>query len=434
MELSPIVIGIIGWAILLLLLFLEIPVGVALLLVSFGGIWILRDLPSSLHIIARVAFDTSITHLWSLIPLFVFMGMLTNEGGLGSDLFKTASKWLGGLRGGLAMTTAATSAGFSAVCGDNMAGAATMTSVCLPEMRKYNYDDNLSLATICAGGILSFLIPPSLGFIIYGLLANVNISALFLGGVFPGIICACLYMVAIYIICRIDPAKGPAAPKSSWAERFLSLRYTWGVLLLVFIVFGGIYSGFITVTEAGALGAFAALVVGLIKRQLTWPKFRRAALSSVQTTGMIFLLIIGAWAFAPFLSLTRIPATMAALIGEWSPGLILLFVLAFFFLGGMIFDAAILMIITIPLFLPLWTAAGFELVWFGVILMLIVIVSGITPPVGLVVYIVSGMVPGASTGAIFRSAVWFILPVLICAGLVVAFPPIATFLPRLLGY
>jgi len=431
MEVSPLIIGIIGWGVLLLFLFLEMPAGVALLLVSFGGIWCLRDLPSALHIIGRVAYDTSMTHLWSLIPLFVFMGMLTNEGGLGSDLFKTASKWLGGLRGGLTMTTTVTAAGFSAVCGDNIAGAATMTSVCLPEMRKYHYDDNLSLATICAGGILSFLIPPSLGFIIYGLLANVNISALFLGGVFPGIICAFLYIVVIYLICRIDPSKGPAAPRATWTERLLSLRYVWGVLLLVFIVFGGIYSGFITVTEAGALGAFAALVVGLVKRRLNWQKFRRAALSSVQTTGMVFLLIIGAWAFAPFLSLTRIPATMVTFMGGWSPGLILLFVLGFFFLGGMIFEAVILMIITIPLFLPLWMAAGFDLVWFGVVLMLVVIVSGITPPVGLIVYVVSGMVPGSSSSAVFKAATWFILPVLLCAGLVIAFPQIATFLPNI---
>jgi C4-dicarboxylate transporter DctM subunit len=432
-EVSPLIIGIIGWGILLLFLFLEMPVGVALFLVSFGGIWYLRDLDSALYIIARVTYDNSVTYLWSLIPLFVFMGMLAYEGGLGTDLFRAASKWLGGLRGGLAMTTTATAAGFSAVCGDNIAGAATMTSVCLPEMRKYQYDDNLSLATICAGGILSFLIPPSLGFIIYGLLANVNISALFLGGVFPGIILALLYTVVIYIICRIDPAKGPAAARSTWAERLSSFKYLWGVLLLVFIVFGGIYSGFITVTEAGALGAFAALVVGLIKGQLNWSKFRRAALSSVKTTGMIFLLIIGAWAFAPFLSLTRIPATMATLMGGWSPGLVLLFVLAFFFLGGMIFEAMILMIITVPLFLPLWTAAGFDLVWFGVVLMLMVIVSGITPPVGLIVYVVSGMVPEASTGEVFKAVSWFILPVLLCAGLIVAFPQIATFLPNLIG-
>jgi tripartite ATP-independent transporter DctM subunit len=433
MEVNPLIIGVIAWGVLLLLLFLEMPAGIALLLVSFGGIWCLRDLSQALHIIARATYDTSMTHLWSLIPLFVFMGLLANEGGLGSDLFRAASKWLGGIRGGLAMTTTATAAGFSAVCGDNIAGAATMTSVCLPEMRKYKYDDNLSLATICSGGILSFLIPPSLGFIIYGLLANVNISALFLGGVFPGIICGLLYMVVIYIICRIAPEKGPAGSKATWSERFSSLRYVWGVLLLVIIVFGGIFSGFITVTEAGALGAFAALVVGLIKGQLNWQKFRRAALNSVQTVGMIFLLIIGAWSFAPFLSMTRIPTEMVALMGGWSPGFILLFVLAFFFLGGMIFEAAILMIITIPLLLPLWMAAGFDLVWFGVVLMLVVIVSGITPPVGFVVYVVSGMVPEASSGAVFKSVIWFILPVLLCAGLVVAFPQIATFLPNLLG-
>jgi tripartite ATP-independent transporter DctM subunit len=329
------------------------------------------------------------------------------------------------------MTTTVTAAGFSAVCGDNIAGAATMTSFCLPEMRKYRYDDNFSLATICAGGILSFLIPPSLGFIIYGLLANVNISSLFLAGVFPGIICACLYIAVIYVICRIDPSKGPAAPISSWTERFLSLRHLWGVILLVIIVFGGIFSGFMTITEAGALGAFAALVVGIIKRKMSLVKLWRAVVNSVQTVGMVYLLLIGAWTFAPFLSLTEIPTTMISFMGGWPPGFILFFVLTFFFLGGYVFEAAILMIITIPLFLPLWDAAGFDLVWFGVVLMLTVIVSGITPPVGLIVYVVSGMVPEASSGGVFRAVIWFVLPVLICVGLVIAFPQIASFLPSL---
>jgi C4-dicarboxylate transporter DctM subunit len=431
-ELSPVIIGLIGWFIFLLLLFLEIPAGVALLLIGFGGIWALRDLTSALHLLASVAYDSSMTHLWSLIPLFVFMGLLAAEGGLGTDLFKAASKWFGGVRGGLAMTTAATSAGFAAVCGDNIAGGITMTAVCLPEMRKYHYDDGFSLATICSGGILSFLIPPSIGFIIYGLLANVNISALFLGGVFPGIILAFLYMVVIYLICRINPTRGPAAPKATWKERFSSLRYVWGVLLLVIIVFGGIFSGFITVTEAGALGAFAALVVGLIKRNLDWQKFCRAIIGSAQTVGMVFLLLIGAWVFAPFLSLTRIPAELVTLMGGWSPGLILFAILVFFFFGGMIFEAAILMILTIPLFLPLWLAAGFDLVWFGVVLMIVVIVSGITPPVGLIVYVVSASVK-VSSGKVFKAVMWFIPPVLLCAGLAIAFPEIVTFLPNAIG-
>ncbi|MFC1862650.1 TRAP transporter large permease [Thermodesulfobacteriota bacterium] len=433
MELSPVSIGLICWGILLLFLFLEMPAGVALLLVSFLGIWWIRDLSAASHIIARVAYDTSVTHLWSLIPLFVFMGQLANEGDLGSDLFKVASKWLGGIRGGLAMTTTVTAAGFSAVCGDNIAGAATMTSFCLPEMRKYHYDDSFSLATICAGGILSFLIPPSLGFIIYGLLANVNITSLFLGGIFPGIICALLYLVVIYLTCIIDPSKGPAAPKSSWRERFVSLRFIWGVLILIVIVFGGIFSGFITITEAGALGAFVALVVGILKGKMNWKKFWRACFTSVQTVGMVYLLLIGAWAFAPFLSLSEITSTLITFMGGWSPGFILFFVLMFFFLGGYVFEAAILMIITIPLFLPLWVAAGFDLVWFGVVLMLTVIVSGITPPVGLIVYVVSGMVPETPSSSIFKAVIWFVLPVLLCVGLVIAFPQIALFLPNLLG-
>ena len=430
MEANPVLIGLICWGVLLLFLFFEMPAGIALLVVSFGGIWWVRDINAALHIIARVTYDTSVVHLWSLIPLFVFMGQLANEAGLGTDLFNVASKWLGGFRGGLAMTTTATAAGFSAVCGDNIAGAATMTSFCLPEMKKYKYDDNFSLATICAGGILSFLIPPSLGFIIYGLLANVNITKLFLGGVFPGLICAFLYMIVIYVICRIDPSKGPAIPKTNWAEKLISLKQLWGVLLLVIIVFGGIFSGFITITEAGALGAFAAFLVGLINGRMSFRKFWRAVVNSVQTVGMVYLLLIGAWAFAPFLSLTGIPAAMIEFMGGWSPGFILAFVLAFYFFGGYIFEATILMIITIPLFLPLWDAAGFDLIWFGVVTMLTVIVSGITPPVGLVVYVVSAMVPGASSGAVFRAVIWFVFPILFCIGLVIAFPKIATFLPN----
>ncbi|MFP4642327.1 MAG: TRAP transporter large permease [Dehalococcoidia bacterium] len=433
MELSPLIIGIIGWGVLLLLLFLEIPAGVSLLLVGFGGILWISGAPQALHMIARATYDTSTTHLYALIPLFVFMGQLASEGGLGRELYLFASKWIGGMRGGLGMTTVVTAAGFSAVCGDNMAGAATITSVCLPEMRKYGYDDNLSLATICAGSLLSFLIPPSLGFIIYGLLAGANISALFLGGVFPGIIIALLYIILIYIICRVDSTKKPSISKATWTERLLSFKYLWGVLLLVVIVFGGIYSGFITVTEAGALGAFGALVVALIKRQLTWSRFWNAITNSTRITGMVFLLLIGAFTFAPFLSLTRIPATLVTCMGGWPTELILFFILLFFFVGGFFFESMILLMITIPLFLPLLTAAGLDLVWLGVVLIIVIIVSGITPPVGLIVYVVSGMVPEASSGGIFKTVAWFIIPVLVCAGLAIAFPQIVMFLPDLVG-
>jgi tripartite ATP-independent transporter DctM subunit len=391
----------------------------------------LSGFSSTLHMLARIPFDTSMTYLWSLIPLFVFMGQIAHESGLGSDLFKTAFKWFGGFRGGLALTTTVTSAGFSAVCGDNIAGAATMTTVCLREMRKYGYEENFSLATICAGGILSFLIPPSLGFIIFGLLTNSSISDLFVGGIFPGILLCIGYMVVIYIICRINPAKGPAGPKTTWGEKFASLKNLWGIVILIFVVFGGIYSGFITVTEAGALGAFGALVVGLAKRTLNGRNFWHALVNSVQTTGMVFLLIAGAWLFAPFLSLTQIPATMISFMQGWSPTLILLFTMLFFFIGGMFFDSTILMIITIPLFLPLWTTANLDMIWFGVSLMVIIIVSGITPPVGLIVYVVSGMVPGASSTGVFKEVSWFIIPAVACVILLLIFPQIATFLPDL---
>jgi tripartite ATP-independent transporter DctM subunit len=432
MDIDPAIIGLCGLCLLMILLFLEMPVGIALFLVSFIGICCISGLPQACHTIARAIYDSSSVHMWCLIPLFVLMGQFAYEAGLGSDLFKGASKWFGPLPGGLAMTTTATSAGFAAVCGDNIAGAVTMTSVCLPEMRKNGYDDSLSLASICAGGILSFLIPPSLGFIIFGMLANVNITSLFLGGIVPGIIITILYIVVIYTICKINPSRGPAAPVSTWAEKFISLRYLWSVIVLVLIVFGGIYTGIITVVEAGALGAFATLVIGLANRKIRWQNFKNALKNTIKTTGMVFLLIAGAWSFAPFLSLTKIPVLIASLMSGLSPIMIVLSILLFFFVGGMVFEASILMIITIPIFLPLWTAAGLDLVWFGVVLMIVIIVSGITPPVGLIVYVVSGTT-GKSSGPIFKTASWFIIPALACVALLIAFPEIVTFLPDMLN-
>jgi tripartite ATP-independent transporter DctM subunit len=428
MGIDPSIIGLGGICLLLILLFLEMPVGIALFLVSFLGVSCIAGVPQACHIIARAIYDASSVHMWCLIPLFVLMGQFAFEAGTGSSLFRGARTWFGPLPGGLAMTTAATSAGFAAVCGDNIAGAVTMTSVCLPEMRKNNYDDSLSLASVCAGGILSFLIPPSLGFIIFGILANVNITSLFMGGVIPGIIIAILFMVVIYIICKRNPERGPSTAPTTWKEKFLALRYLWSVIVLILIVFGGIYTGIITVVEAGALGAFAALVIGLATRKIRWAGFKRAVMNTIKTTGMVFLLIAGAWSFAPFLSLSKIPMVVAGLMSGLHPLMIVICVLLFFFIGGMVFESAILMIITIPIFLPLWMAAGLDLVWFGVVLMVVVTISGITPPVGLIVYVVSG-ITGKSSGPIFKTATWFIVPALVCVVLLIIFPQLATFLP-----
>ena len=428
---SPVTMGIIGIVILLVLFFMELPVGIAMLLVGFVGVWCIAGLPQAFHLLCSVPYKVSFEYLWSLIPLFVFMGQLSYYTGLSTDLFSVAFKWLGHFRGGMAMTTIGTSTGFGAVCGDNIAGAVTMTAVCLPEMRKHKYADTLSLGSICAGGILSFLIPPSLGFIMFGILADESIGTLFIAGIFPGILTALIYIVTIFIICRIDPKKGPAGPKFSWRERIVSLKNLWGMVLLVIIVFGGIYSGFISPTEAGALGAFAAIIVGLAKRRLTWKGFSDAILSSVETTGMVFLLLVGAFSFAPFLSLTRIPAVLVVLSSGWAPWLVLLFVLVFYFVGGLIFDSVVLMVITVPIFVPMWMAAGFNFVWLGVVVMLIVCLGAFTPPVGLVVYAVSGMVPDAPVSDIFKGVLPFIPAVLVCIALVIVFPQIAMFLPNL---
>lgn len=433
MDFSPPVIGLIGIIFLLVLLFLKMPGGIALLLVSIGGIWAASGLPQAMYILANATYKTSTTYVWSLIPLFILMGNISYQTGLGKDLFECARKWVGHLPGGLAVTAIGASAGFGAICGDNIASAVTMTSVCLPEMRKNKYADSLSLGAICAGGILSFLIPPSLGFILYGILTNTSISDLFMAGVFPGILTALLYVVVIFILSYRNPALGPKGPYINWKQRFLSLRQLWGILILVVIVFGGIYSGFITATEAGALGAFGSILVGVFKRTMSWNGFRLAVNATIGTTGMIFLLVIGAWVFAPFLSMCNLPQTLAGFMANWSPWIIIIAILIFYFLGGLIFESTILMIITIPIFLPLLTAARIDLIWFGVCLMLIVVLGGNSPPVGLIVYATAGMVKDVSVGTIFKGVLPFIPAVIVATILVLLFPSIATWLPTVLS-
>lgn len=433
MGLDPVAVGIGALILMFILFFLEMPVGLSILLVAFIGTGLIKGFGTSLYVLANVPFKSSIVYVWSLIPLFVCMGQIAFHGGLGKDLFNAAYRLLGRLPGGLAITSVWTSAGFGAVCGDNIAAAVTMTSVCLPEMRKRNYDDTLSLGSICAGGLLSFLIPPSLGFIVYGILVNESISSLFIAGILPGILTTTLYMSTIIILCKINPKRGPRAPAIPWKERITSVRYLWGVAILVAIIFGGIYSGFITPSEAGALGAFSAIVIGIIKKTLGWTGFKKAIVSSLDTVGMIFLLLLGAWTFAPFLSLTTIPAMLVKGMVNWSPAAVMAFVMVFYFIGGLIFDSFILLIITIPVFSPIWAAVGFDMIWFGAVLMLMVVVGSITPPFGLIVYVVAGMVPEVPISKIFKGVLPFIPCLLISVTLVIIFPQIATWLPSLMN-
>lgn len=429
-----VLIGCGGWALLLGLLFLGVPVGVALILVSFAGICVLQGFSQAVTLVSRAIFNTSITHLWSLIPLFVFMGYLANELRIGENLFQVASKWFGHVKGGLLVTTLVTSAGFGAVCGDNMAAGATMTSVCFPELRKYKYDESLSLAAISSGALLSFLIPPSLGFIIYGLLANVNIGALFLGGIFPGLICTGLYAITVYWLCSMKPTLGAPVERSSWKERIKSLSKAWVLFALVALIFGGMYSGIFTITEVGALSAFLVGMVGVLTRKIGFSSLLRAISATIDTVGMIFLLVAGAWCFAPFLSMTTLPQLLANVMAKWPVWAIILCILSFYFFGGMIFEAALLMIITIPLFMPVLQSANIDLLWLGVMIMVIVIASGITPPVGLVVYVVSGVASGMSSSVssarVFRMCFVFLPSLCLCALLIYFFPWLATWLPN----
>jgi C4-dicarboxylate transporter DctM subunit len=432
MEVSPVIIGVISLIGFLVLLFLEVPLGIALVAVSFFGMWAIAGFTQALGLFQIIPFKIASNYIWSLIPLFIFMGLVAFQSGLGADLYYVVSKWLGRIPGGLAMTTVGASAAFGAVCGDITAASVTFASVALPEMRRYKYDDSLAVASIVAGGLLSFLIPPSLVFVIYGLMTGLSIGALFLSGFIPGTILTILYIIAIYIVVRMKPALAPAAASATWSERFRSLPKLWGTALLVFLVFGGIYSGFITPMEAGGLGAVAAVIVGLVKRQLKWRNFNAALTESVKITGFLFFLFIGTFMFAPFFAITTIPASAVEFMLAIHPIAALIAIIIFYFIGGLFIDSLVLLLISLPPMYPIVVACGWDPIWFGVIMVLMLDLGSITPPVGMMVYIIGGVVPDVPAWNIFKAITPFSIAILVLVFMLILFPQIATFLTNLM--
>lgn len=432
--LEPVTIGFIGIGALLLLLLLEVPVGISMIVVGFCGMWAVAGLPQAFSIIGTIPYRTSLNYVWSLIPLFVFMGQIAYHTGLGADLFNVASNWLGRFRGGLAMTTVCSQTLFGAVCGDNIAAAITFSHICLPELKKHGYNDGFSIASVCAGSLLSFLIPPSVGFIIYGIIVNANFSQLFIAGIIPGILLTILYMLTIVLICKIKPDVGPAGEKISFSEMIRSLGQLWAVFIVVLIIFGGIFSGLITPTEAGAMGAFAVTFLGLVRGRLTWHKIVLASKETFKTVGMVFLMFIGAYIFSPFMTISTIPMSLTSFLTDLSSFQLILFLLVFYFLGGLLMDSVVLMLVSLPLFIPALNMANIDFIYLGVIMILLINLGSITPPVGVLVYVVSGLVPEYSLVKLFSWVAPFMIAVLIVVAMLLIIPDLATFLPKYISY
>ena len=432
---EPISVGIISIVVLLaLILFVGIPVGFTMALTGAIGILIISGTGPLFNIISHSPYTTSSDYVFTVIPMFVLMGWLAAEGGISTDLFIAMNKWLGWLRGGLAMAVSWSCAAFGAVCGCSITTAVTMTSIALPEMRRHKYSDTLSTGILAAGGNLGFLIPPSIGFIIYGIVTETSIGHLFMAGIIPGILLSFLFCVTIYLICKVNPSAAPASKRLPLQEAFKIPIGAWMTIILMLIVLGGIYVGIFTPTEAGGIGAFGALVLGLATRRLTWPRFVNALTNTISTSGMIFILIIGAMIFSTMLALSTLPFALVDIIMSVSLNrwVVLSLILILFIILGFFLDIMSILLILLPVTSPIILALGFDPVWMGVLTILTVLMGQISPPVGIVVYAVGGAVPDVPMMTIFKGAAPFFLATFICLIILIVIPQISLFLPGLM--
>jgi tripartite ATP-independent transporter DctM subunit len=428
---SPELIGILGIVLLFICLALRMYIGIAMALVGFLGLCLLVGVSAGSSILGITPLAEGSSYTLSVIPLFVLMGQFAFISGISTDIYKTVYAWMGGYRGGLAMATVLACAGFAAVCGSSLATGATMGMVAIPEMKKYKYDPKLATGCVAAGGTLGILIPPSIGFVIYGILTEESIGKLFMAGFLPGILLAFLFIAAIYIQCKRNPQMGPCGSATTWKEKIKSLGGTWGMLLLFFIVMGGIYFGVFTPTEAAGVGAFGAFLFALFKKKLNVRRLIESLMQTGRTTAMIFLIIIGANIFSTFLGLARLPMELADFIaGLALPKTVILAGIVLIYVAlGCVMDCYAIMILTVPIILPVIEALQFDLIWFGVLMVIVLEVGLITPPVGLNVFVLKTAAPDVPLTTIFRGIWPFLIAAILAIVLITAFPQIATFLP-----
>jgi C4-dicarboxylate transporter DctM subunit len=430
---SPIFIGVIGILAVLLLLVCGVPIGFGMMLVGFAGFAYLVNATAAFEVVGLSSYGIISSYDW-LVPLFILMGCVFASAGLGQSLFKLAHNFIGRLPGGLSIAAIAACAIFAAVSASSLATAVTIGVTAIPQMRKYNYDGALAAGCCAAGGTLGILIPPSSIFIVYGILTETSIAELFIAGVIPGIILTLMFMIMILIRARLNPEIAPPAPGTSFREKLAALGECAEVLLFIAFVLGGLIVGWFTPTEAGGTAAFGAIVISLIRRRLTWKSFKESLWDTVRNTGMIFLCLIGAFILTPFIAVSRIPMQLAALVaglGLPPTAVIAVIILTYLILGCFI-DTMAMVLLTIPVFVPLITALGYDPIWFGVIVVTVVEMALITPPVGMNVYVISGIVKDIPMELIFKGIFPFVGIEIAFLVLVIAFPQIVLFLPHML--
>lgn len=428
------VIGIIGIVIMFGLLALRQYIGMAMALVGFLGLCKMTGYDAGVSILGMVPLTEGSSYTLSVIPLFVLMGQFAFVSGISSDIYKTVYAWMGHLRGGLAMATVLACAGFAAVCGSSLATGATMGMVAIPEMNKYRYDPRLSTGCVAAGGTLGILIPPSIGFVLYGILTEESIGKLFMAGFIPGFLLAMLFIGAVYFQCRMNPQMGPPGEKTTWTVKIKSLGGTWGMLLLFMIVMGGIYFGIFTPTEAAGVGAFGAFLFALFRGKLNRQFFLNCLIDTGKTTAMIFLIIIGANIFSTFLGLARLPMSLADFVAGLAlpKTLILVCIILIYILMGCVMDCYAIMILTVPIIFPVIEALQFDPIWFGVLMVIVLEVGLITPPVGLNVFVLKTAAPDVPLTTIFKGIFPFLLAAILCIVILIVFPELALIIPSMM--
>ena len=426
----------IALGVLIVLMLLRVPVAVALGGVSFVGLWVMLGPGTAWGILTTVPYDF-ISH-WTLssVPMFLLMGYICFHSQSTDGLFRVARAWLSWMPGGLAVASVGAAAGFSAVTGSSLACAAAMGRIATPEMLRSGYDKGLASGTVAVAGTIGSMIPPSILLLVYGIYAEQPISKLFIAGVLPGLLTALLYALMIVVRVKLNPKLAPAAAeKVTWRDRFDSFRGTWPVIALIVGVFGGLFGGIFTPTEAGGIGSFLAFVIGFAQRALTLEKIKNAIMETLVTTGAIFIIAIGAILLTRFLALSGFTAFIAEVVieGEVSQVALVLGTMAVLLFLGCFLDPIGIMLLTLPVFLPAVEGLHVNLIWYGILLTKLLEIGLITPPVGLNVFVVKGIVGNTiPIETIFKGVLWFLVADLICVGLLVAFPQISLFLPSLL--
>lgn len=434
LPISGLLVGLAGIGLLVVLLFLRMPIGFAMGFTGLIGAWYFMGWNAGLGVLQTTPYYTASKYILCVVPLFLLMGQVCFRSGISKDLYDSAYAWLGHYPGGMASATIGGCAGFAAICGDSLATAAAMGTVALPEMRRYNYDDSLSTGCIAAGGTLGILIPPSMGFVWYGILTEESIGKLFIAGIIPGIMLAGLFITVITIRSKLNPKLGPPGPPTAWVEKFKALRGTWGMLTLFLLVVGGIYMGIFTVIEAGGIGAVGALVLMAVKGKFNLSNVYNCLMETGRTIAFIIAILMGVWILGYYMAASMVPLRIAdfTLQLEVSRYVILVIFLSIYLILGCLMNIIPMIILTLPLFWPTIVATGFDPIWFGVIMVVMMEMGQITPPIGMNVFIIAGVAKTVPLGTIFKGIFPFLGCEVVFVIVLTLFPQIALWLPSMM--